>query len=498
LKVKLIKELRSLLNFILLLKILKLILNFQMSNYKRMYNNFVFVLLLLLTMLFHSCANQLPPSGGKDDKSSPEILTITPKPGTVNYKKNIISISFNKYVDKRSFEESFYISPTPKGSVNFDWSGTNVEIKYPESFDINRTYIIAIGKNFKDIYNNNFPGKTFAFSTGTRLDNGIIKGKIYSDNLAKIKVLAFMLNEINSENLNPADKAPDYITFPDESGNYTFTNLSEGTFRLFALTDDDRNNLFNKDFEIISVLNNDLYLKGDSSVTNNANFFLKNTGLLKTGKDFLKELNSDSTNFIFSNIATGTEFFPDDYKFYLYFKNNNLTKSEIVNNLSVTDTITKEAYKLVYNWLNDSLLEIFSIEKFKHASVINFLVNLKDTKKNIVYSMNMKIAGNKNFGIISGRIKSVELPGSPVYIMLFSKDNKFITYRKKLLDTNDFRFDDILEGSYSVFAFIDNNGNGVFDGGSYFKFVPSEIFSVYEKDIKVKGNWNTDNVFIEF
>ncbi|MCY7362162.1 MAG: hypothetical protein LH629_08880, partial [Ignavibacteria bacterium] len=66
------------------------------------------------------------------------------------------------------------------------------------------------------------------------------------------------------------------------------------------------------------------------------------------------------------------------------------------------------------------------------------------------------------------------------------------------LETDDFRFEDILEGSYSVFAFIDNNGNGIFDGGSYFKFVPSEIFSVYEKDIKVKGNWNTDNVFIEF
>jgi hypothetical protein len=48
---------------------------------------------------------------------------------------------------------------------------------------------------------------------------------------------------INSQNENfvkPDTLKPDYVTQPDESGNYTLSNLPENTYRLYAFNDDDR------------------------------------------------------------------------------------------------------------------------------------------------------------------------------------------------------------------------------------------------------------------
>ena len=454
----------------------------------------------IFALIYSSCANQLPPSGGEDDRTPPEILQTRPKANTLNFKGNSISFKFNEYVDRRSFEESFNISPLPSGETIFNWSGKEVEINFSKPFEKNRTYVVTLNRDLKDLRGGNKANTSysFAFSTGSKLDSGKIRGRVYTDKIDRIKILAYLKNRFSPGKIDPVVDIPAFISQPSEDGEYLFTNLPEGNFRLFAISDEDRNNLFGKEFELISVLPDDITLNADSLQFEDADFLMKNFGFNKSSKEFLNSLTSYSEDRIHTNISSGTGKIPGDYKFYFYFKDSNIVKSDIVNNSSITDTSTDKSYKLIYNWLNDSLLEIFSLEKFSNSSVINISIDLKETSKKLIFSEDLNVADRNSTGVISGKLTGDSEILFPVYIILLNNGNKFISYIKKLTDTKEFRFDDVAEGNYTLFSYIDENENGAFDNGSYFPFSGSEKFFVFGQELKVKGNWNTDNIFIEF
>jgi len=450
--------------------------------------------------LFCSCANQLPPSGGEDDKIPPKIISIFPQPNTVNFKNDRLVFRFDEYVDRRSFEESFFIFPKPGGDIEFDWSGKEVEVKFSKPLKKNITYVVTISNEFKDVRGANRLESqvSFAFSTGNRIDVGKISGKVHADNYERIKILAFHLGGKSAEQLNPSGNSPDYITQVLGDGGFKFTNLSEGGYRLFAIKDEDRNNLFDKEADKIAVLADDIFLAKDSSEISNANFLLKKLEAEKTGNEFLKKLKADSVNFIYSNITGNDVNIPLDYKLFFYFRNNDLSKADIVNNFSVKDSSGNKSYRLVFNWLNDSLLEVFSTETFRPGSVTNVTIDLSGTNKKYRYSRNYSVSENESSGNISGGIVSEKIIQSPLYVTLINKENIFISYSKQLIDSLDFKFESVPEGNYVLFSYIDKNENGKFDEGNYFPFIPSEGFVIYETDLKVKGSWNVDNVFLKY
>ena len=456
---------------------------------------------VLIIALFCSCANQLPPSGGEDDKIPPKIISIFPPPNTINFKDNKLVFKFNEYVDRRSFEESFYIFPKPGGDVEFDWGGKEVEVKFSQLFKKNKTYIVTIGNEFKDVRGSNQLDSpvTFAFSTGSKIDAGKISGKVYADNYERIKILAFQIGVRNAEQLNPAGNSPDYIAQVSPDGGFKFTNLSEGGYRLFSIKDEDRNNLFDKEADKIAALSDDIALGKDSSEIGNVNFLMKKIEADRTGNEFLKKLKADSVNFIYSNISGNEKNIPLDYKLFFYFRNNIvLSKADIVNNFSVQDSSGNKSYRLVFNWLNDSLLEVFSTEKFRPGSVINITIDLSGTKKNHKYSRSFSTSGNETSGKISGSIVSDKIIQSSLYVILINKENNFISYSKRLIDSLGFIFENIPEGNYVIFSYIDKNENGKFDEGNYFPFSPAEEFVIYETDLNVKGAWNLDNIFLKY
>ena len=99
---------------------------------------------------------------------------------------------------------------------------------------------------------------------------------------------------------------------------------------------------------------------------------------------------------------------------------------------------------------------------------------------------------------MSGEVKSDSGLTSDVFIKLYNKENSFITYSQKINDTAGFKFEEVLEGKYILFSFMDANGNGDFDKGNYYPFIASEKFIIYEKDLDVKGGWNVENVFLKY
>lgn len=448
--------------------------------------------------LFQSCANQLPPSGGVDDRIPPKISAMSPRPNTTNFRGNSISFSFDEYVDRRSFEESFFISPRPEGEISFDWSGKEVEVEFSNNLERNRTYLIVIGNELKDQRGGNpLPSPVkFAFSTGSTIDKGKISGKVIAGNYDRVKVLAYIVNGKSENRLDPGSSPADYVIQTNSEGEYEFTNLPNGNYRLFAITDEDRNNLFDSQIEKISVPGKDYVLASGSSSISEVNFLLQDYEAAYD-KNFLGKLKADSINFIYSNVNYNEKSIPPDYKFYFYFKNNTLSKSEIVNNFSLTEILTEKSFTPVFNWINDSLLEVFTTEKFASDSRMLITINLAATTKNYLYTMPFVTAGRTTLGKISGKVISDETISSPVFIKLFNKKNIFVRYSQELPPSLEFVFDDVLEGDYVLLAFVDENRNGRFDKGTSYPYRASEKYILYD-DLSVKGAWNLDNVFLKF
>ncbi|MDD8018748.1 MAG: Ig-like domain-containing protein, partial [Bacteroidota bacterium] len=201
--------------------------------------------LFLSLLMLGGCAGQRPPEGGPVDITPPEIVSMYPAPNTVNYHENKIILEFSKYVERRSVEESIFISPNI-GDLEFNWSGTEVEIVINEQLKKNTTYVFTLGTDVFDVNNRNRLAKAFslAFSTGAKIDNGAIAGAVYNEKPEGIMIFSYRLNDIKADTLNPVTTKPDYITQTGKNGLFTLTNLAYGTYRLFAIRDDYKNLLY--------------------------------------------------------------------------------------------------------------------------------------------------------------------------------------------------------------------------------------------------------------
>ncbi len=457
------------------------------------------IILIAASMLLLSCANQLPPSGGADDKSPPKIISVYPRPDEVNFRGNFVRLKFNEYADRRSFEESFLISPAPPGEMNFNWGGNEVEIEFSKGFEKNRTYVMTIGNGFMDLRGGNRIASpfTFAFSTGNKIDKGKISGRIVSGNYDRVKIFAYNENLHGESKTNPEKNHPDYMIQPAPDGSFEFLYLPAGKYRLYAVDDQDRNNLYNSDVDKISNSPGDVILSADSSAAG-IDFALNMSPEKSYGVAFIKSLSSDSINFIYSDIeVSGNEISPLQ-KFHFYFRDNTLSKSDIVNNFSMSDTVSGKKYRPVFNWINDSLLEVFSPDKFSPLSNLTLTFDLTNTALKYLYTKNLKVGGKNSFGTVSGKIVFADTITSPVYLTLLDAKTKTPEYFQRSEPDLSFRFEDVREGEYELIAFIDENDNGRYDTGNYFPYVPSEKLEVYPKGLKVKGGWNVDNVFVEF
>ena len=387
-----------------------------------------------------------------------------------------------------------------KGNIEFSWSGKEVEVEFSKALDINKTYVMYLGKDLKDVNGGNTltVPLTFAFSTGSKIDEGIISGIVFADSYDRVKVMLYLKVGKSSDQLDPQKNVPDYILQVSPDGSFDFTNLPEGNYRIFALSDEDRNNLYDPDLDIISVHSDDFLLSPGANEIRNLNFIMKDLETDKSSIAFLNSLKSDSLDYIYSNISEGEKKITPSYKFYFYFSDNSLSKQDIVNNFSVKDTAAGETYRQVFNWLNDSLLEVFPLDKYKLSEVYTLKIDLTQTGKKYLYERNFETASKNEFAGVSGKIMSDSGLNSNVFIKLFNKENRFITYSQKVNDTSQFKFDEVLEGNYILFSFMDANTNGLFDPGNYYPFRASESFIVYEKDLNVKGGWNLENVFLKY
>ena len=228
-----------------------------------------------LLFLMNGCAGERAPEGGPIDTTPPEIIDVYPPPNTTEYSSSHISLEFSKYVERRSVEESIFISPYVK-DIKFDWSGREVELSFRDSLRKNTTYVVTVGTDVVDVNNRNRMAHaySFAFTTGAQIDRGEIRGRIYDEKPVGVMIFAYQLDGLKPDTLNPMTQKPDYITQTGNTGDYSLTHLAFGSYRVIAVRDEFRNLVYDPETDAMSTAPGDIRLDETDSLRTEMNFQL--------------------------------------------------------------------------------------------------------------------------------------------------------------------------------------------------------------------------------
>ncbi len=226
---------------------------------------------LILAIALASCAGQAPPSGGPKDTQPPSVISAYPAPSSTFFRGSTIVLEFDEYVDRRSVEASLFISPTV-GPLTFDWSGTEVEIRFSGSLKENTTYVVSVGTDVVDLRNRNRMEKAFslAFSTGATIDPGTIEGKVYpatfAGSYAGIMVMAYKQSADGPDTLDARKRLPDYVTQTGSDGGFLFPHLSLASYKILAIREEYRNLLYDPETDEFAAASNSVHLTPEDTL----------------------------------------------------------------------------------------------------------------------------------------------------------------------------------------------------------------------------------------
>ncbi len=190
-----------------------------------------------------------------------------------------IKIGFSEGMYRRSVEASIIVSPDP-GDLIFDWHRNTLKVSVLEGLYDDRTYLVTVGTGARDERRNRMEEPyVFAFSTGSRLAQGKMKGRIkriYSR--FPVLVLAYDLrssvDSVRTRDPDPSRDQPNYVTEAGRNGEYSFERIGTGNYRSFAFEDRDKDKRYDPGSEKLGVPPGDVALGEEDEVVNVGEFYL--------------------------------------------------------------------------------------------------------------------------------------------------------------------------------------------------------------------------------
>ncbi len=231
-----------------------------------------FVLLLLW-----ACAHRVAPSGGPEDKTPPEVVRTVPEAGALQVKDlQEIELEFSENIQRNSFPDNWWLVPDLGITPQIKWKGgRKVYLRFPQSLPDSLTFVLTLGKGIKDLHGNSLARPfQLAFSTGNRINRNAITGQVYGfRKTSELFLYAYRISRRVSIDSLLGKKAL-YYTQTDDSGNFRFNYLPDGTFRVFAIEDLDLNRLYTLESDLIGIPFTDVHLDSVDSVFLHLNFWM--------------------------------------------------------------------------------------------------------------------------------------------------------------------------------------------------------------------------------
>lgn len=233
-------------------------------------------------LLCVGCANIIPPNGGQKDLEPPKLIKVNTTISQNQNDKSILVFEFDENITVKEINNKFICSPFTK--VEHIIKGKSLILILNGVIKDDVTYTLYIGSCIADVNEGNIV-LPFQHMFGRDLlnDTLYIKGEVRnmksSQNKENIVVAAYD----KTWNTDAMSKSkPQYIAITDQNGKFSFPNLKNTEYYLYALEDMDNSYTYNLEDEEIAFLehpvtpNKDsiaLYLFGKTEKSDSLNAF---------------------------------------------------------------------------------------------------------------------------------------------------------------------------------------------------------------------------------
>ena len=230
---------------------------------------FGLVFTVLLSSLFHNCANIVPPTGGPKDSIPPKIMGSNPPMYSTEILPSRITITFDEFIELRNLQQQFLISPPQAEPPEIRQRGRLLTIDFKSELEPFTTYTLNFGNAVVDLNEGNILSNfEFVFSTGETIDSLTITGKVFNALEKKSEENVTVMLYPNHGDSVPIKEIPLYVTRTDKEGNFKLRHLRADTFKLFALVDVNNNYLYDRPgSEAIAFLDTLIFPTGADFIT---------------------------------------------------------------------------------------------------------------------------------------------------------------------------------------------------------------------------------------
>ncbi len=183
---------------------------------------------------FLSCAAIQSPSGGPKDETPPEIIKVIPPDKSINFKDKNIKVIFSEYIEESSISKAVEIFPKPSNPIKINLKNPSLIIEFNDSLIKNQTYVVSINRNLTDEHKVKIDqGIQLAFSTGNKIDEGSISGRVYHTKIASVEL--WRVSNLDNKDLLFFERNPDYIVDASDNGDFQFNFLSNGFYKIISV-----------------------------------------------------------------------------------------------------------------------------------------------------------------------------------------------------------------------------------------------------------------------
>ena len=214
-----------------------------------------------------SCAAVQSPSGGPKDETPPELLESIPPNGTIGFKGGPVELIFSEFIDVNSINKGIRVLPSFTKTPELIYKGEKIIIEFPDSLALNQTYIIVIDRTLTDEHKVKIgKGVQVAFSTGDKIDDGLISGNVISSKMASVNLWKI---KDDTDMSSFYKRVPDYTIDATDNGNFEFQFLSPGKYKVIGVESSSSGSILFPDRMVYGLPSKAYIQIGDEKKVNN-------------------------------------------------------------------------------------------------------------------------------------------------------------------------------------------------------------------------------------